>query len=422
MPAELLAHRVPVDLDAPDALDPDVVGAKAAHLAAARRAALPVRAGLVLPVNASRRPLERGSAVASAAGLAAARLAVADEAVTPALAEAARVAFGDERLVARSSSPLEDSGAWSGAFTSYVGVGLEELPVAVRGCWASMFGRDANERLDAVGRQAHEAGMAVLVQQCLDIERGGVATVEGGEVEVTVALTSLPAMLQGWDRGARAVAGSSGPPSGPAVDRFGAEVIEQVAHVATDCVEATGDDRLEWALVDDGVVILQCGRVARPRRRYGEASRRGDPALRPVVAVRTGRPVERDGGSTVGTAEPSEPWLLERIRSHGTWREGEAASGGAGVGGVLAMDVPGRLGPARRRYVLYLAAPQPGFAPLLWGAAGLVTAGGNAGAHLFEVARSLGVPAVAGCEIPEWRGAGDLTAAVDGSSGEVGWL
>jgi signal transduction protein with GAF and PtsI domain len=56
---------------------------------------------------------------------------------------------------------------------------------------------------------------------------------------------------------------------------------------------------------------------------------------------------------------------------------------------------------------------------MLWGAAGLVATGGNANAHLIEVADSLGVPAVVGCNlgnVPE-----NALVAVGGESGEV-WM
>jgi phosphoenolpyruvate-protein kinase (PTS system EI component) len=60
---------------------------------------------------------------------------------------------------------------------------------------------------------------------------------------------------------------------------------------------------------------------------------------------------------------------------------------------------------------------------MLWGAAALVTLGGNPGAHLVEVARSLGVPAVVdagdhGATLGEFAGSHAI-AAVDGDGGGV---
>ena len=73
--------------------------------------------------------------------------------------------------------------------------------------------------------------------------------------------------------------------------------------------------------------------------------------------------------------------------------------------------------------MLVAARPVPQIAPLLWGCAGLVTTEGSAGAHLFEVARSLGVPAVTGLEMGEAGAAapGSLVA-VDGDRGAIAVL
>jgi phosphoenolpyruvate-protein kinase (PTS system EI component) len=75
--------------------------------------------------------------------------------------------------------------------------------------------------------------------------------------------------------------------------------------------------------------------------------------------------------------------------------------------------------------VLVAPNPIPQLAPLLWGASALVTTGGSTAAHLVEVARSLGVPAVLGCDHERLFSAlGDERCprrliAVDGDSGRV---
>lgn len=120
--------------------------------------------------------------------------------------------------------------------------------------------------------------------------------------------------------------------------------------------------------------------------------------------------------------DPWQGFVFESVWANGRTAAGQPASGGEGAGRVLHLDTPRRLAGSLQRRILYVPAPQPGFAPLLWGAAGLVAACGSAAAHLFDVARSLGVPAVVGCEIGEWEGADDLVAAVDGFSGSVAWL
>ena len=67
--------------------------------------------------------------------------------------------------------------------------------------------------------------------------------------------------------------------------------------------------------------------------------------------------------------------------------------------------------------------PVPQIAPLLWGCAGLVTAEGGEGAHLFEVARSLGVPAVTSLRLDVLGASAPSTlVAVDGDRGIVAVL
>lgn len=133
-------------LQAPAACDPVVVGEKAAHLARALAAGLPVLPGVVLTTAV-------GSAAAEE-GQAALRRAVAEQ------------AWGGGALVVRSSSTAEDTGesSMAGRFRSVLGVqGPQALDDAVRTVLASAV--DAG----AAGRP-----MAVLVQPQLDAVCGGV--------------------------------------------------------------------------------------------------------------------------------------------------------------------------------------------------------------------------------------------------------
>ena len=79
------------------------------------------------------------------------------------------------------------------------------------------------------------------------------------------------------------------------------------------------------------------------------------------------------------------------------------------------------MGRPAARDVLVAPLPLPHLAPLLWHSAALVSTGGSSGAHLFEVARSLGVPAAIGVDPTVSGGAGSLVA-VDGNSGVVSIL
>jgi phosphoenolpyruvate synthase/pyruvate phosphate dikinase len=120
-----------------------------------------------------------------------------------------------------------------------------------------------------------------------------------------------------------------------------------------------------------------------------------------------------------------EPFVHMAVHGTGTALDGEPASSGVGAGpAVIVRGLPSEPSPILRM-VLIAPNPIPQLAPLLWGASALVTTGGSAAAHLLEVARSLGVPAVLGCNqenlfslVGGAGGAGTLVA-VDGDSGRV---
>ena len=561
---ELVEPFFMTGLDEAEALELSIVGAKAARLAAARRAGLPVLPGIVLRVDAAAGPLREAMAVMAQRGTAAARLFLGEAHVPESLAPLVESALGPGALlVARSSSPVEAGGDWAGAFSSYVAITADDLSTAVRGCWASMFGRDTAERFDALGLGQADAGMAVLVQPYVTPDPGGVALVGAGggsgAVEVTVAERSLSQMLLGWDRALQGVVGDDDVPRGPAVERFGADLVAAVARVARSCASVIGDNYLEWAYVEGEVLILQCRSTEVASRPDAAGKRPALQAMRSETAARAARIVSRYGGQVGddlvlswalaparpvsrqapglwsddlaslprlrfvadhlaavawGTApaaalaeahdvlealrtrlhpavlarlanlepvdwsdglrliaavesfgarlagsgalaDPADVWrlslaklqdylanpagaaatghqplvpdpwqgfLFESVWANGMSAAGQPASEGEGAGRVLHLPAPRRLSGSLQRRVLYVPAPEPGFAPLLWGAAGLVAARGSAAAHLFDVARSLGVPAVAGCELADWDGADDLVAAVDGFTGWVAWL
>ncbi|MEX0756277.1 MAG: PEP-utilizing enzyme [Actinomycetota bacterium] len=110
-----------------------------------------------------------------------------------------------------------------------------------------------------------------------------------------------------------------------------------------------------------------------------------------------------------------EPFVVDVVRWAGAASEGTAVCPGIGAGIVSVVDgsVSATPGP---RAVLAVSQPLPQLAPLLWNSAGLVAASGSPGAHLFEVARSLGVPAVVGVHLAGLDGA---LATVDGCNGIV---
>jgi hypothetical protein len=396
-------------LDDPAASDPTRSGAKAATLAAARRAGLPILPGFVVEAAASRRHLGIGAAALAERGSGGARLAVHATPLdkTEEVVAAARALA--PTLAVRSSSPLEGGGAWAGAFTSYTGVTPEEVPKAVVGCWASAFSVDALGRQHRHGIEPGSAPLAVLVQPSLDPSAAGVAeiTAEGGIRVEAVAGPPAP-LLQGWARGLVATRVPGGEWDGAAaVTLAGRDALDEIAAALTTAKRRLGCDRCEWAVAGEAWV-LQLGVVARPGSTAGPHRARTPADLVPAVQA--------------AMSAPGAPGLdihlaAAVVLDHGERRQGVPAAPGVGVGRRHHLRDPDVTPPPHA--VITAAQAVPVLSQAIWDAAGLVTGSGSPAAHLFEAARSLGVPAVCGVDLgPD----PDLIVAVDGHSGVVATL
>ncbi|HUO46079.1 MAG TPA: PEP-utilizing enzyme [Acidimicrobiia bacterium] len=514
-----------VDLDDEAALDIFGAGAKAAWLARARRAGLPVLPGLVVRAAVSRAAISTGLDRLSSGGSGAARMAITTTSLPQALVMALAERIPWPRLAVRSSSPLEGFGEWSGAFSSYLDVGREEVAKTINGCWASSFSVSTLERFERTGLEP--SPLAVLIQPFLAAETGGTASVGPSAVVIESVSGPPQGLLAGHLTGRRSTVDmATGTVAG-----FVDPVIERVARWATAAHTSTGATYLEWAAVAGEVTILQLAspqrvappelamvlpadpelcRLARIVRRFpgplGEklvlpwalslenpacldevepikggsltmirdlartqanrvwqssigqdlaaatlAELAGDPlSVLPVLARL--RPAEHDQARRIvglirglgGTGHPEELWYLSEseideggpgplrlprdrfeplgasmTEADGQRRSGVAASPGIGFGrGVVIVRPEGaKLGPRR---VIVAPEPIPHLAPLLWNAAGLVTVTGSPAAHLFESARSLGVPAVAAVTLdPTSLSSGAWAVALDGTRGTV---
>lgn len=379
-----------VSLDSPEALDPAIVGVKAAGLAAARQRGLPVLPGVVVPVAAGRAAIELGVRTLEAEGPGRARLVVDRFPVDDELAatlEAAAAQLGDP-LIVRSSTTLDGDGRWSGAFNSIGHVRPDEVAGALRGCWSSVFRPDALKRFDLTGVEPRDIGMAVLLQRQLRPSCGGMAEVDGdGRVSIWAAAGAPGPLLAGLSVGVRGSIGQGGEVDG-ALDGLPVDR-SALAALSGACLEAHGElgaNRFEWAIEAGQPWILQLDRTADDR---------------------TGALVQADD-------------------SEGRTFRGFPASPGRAAGRAIHLG-PGDLNPAPdvSGAILVVDDPLPVFAPLLWQAIGLVALRGNAAAHLCGVARSLHVPAVVGLLSFDQNAGrsletGSVTVVVDGESGTVG--
>lgn len=295
-----------VDLDDGLALDPARVGAKAAWLAKGLRAGLPILPGFVVDAAESGPAMRAGAEALERRGPGGAQLVVS--ALQPASADEIRerAATLGEVVVTRSSTSLEASGRFSGAFTSYLDLAAADAPRGVAGCWASAFSASAQGLLSQSGVAPETLRMPVLVQRALDPDAGGTATVgDDGEVTVVAVKGAPGGLLQGWEAGA--IARFDGAWAGnELVEMVGTGVLDDVAAAIVAAKRAIGANRCEWAAADGRVWLLQVG-----------ASRPETPALNPFEPVAVYGEPEMVAAARVVTRAPGPlgtslvlPWAL----------------------------------------------------------------------------------------------------------------
>ena len=281
----------PVGLADRVARDPGHVGVKAARLAAAAAAGLPVLAGRVLPTEASSDAVARGSGkLEDGSGVPAAYLTAMDTSVPGRLAEelVPGTTSDDQLLVVRSSTALDDDGRWSGAFTSYLGVRATDLPTAVKGCWASAFSADAIDRCRETDVEVGSLRIGVLVQPFVAFEAGGTARVlEDGRVVVTAA-PGGPAGVVGGRSGHEVTVGVDGRVQGLEDAFIGAATVRAAAALARRAAETVSAGVIEWGARGDNVVLLQVGPEP-PAKAEQPGVGRGRPTRMPVDAERIAR-------------------------------------------------------------------------------------------------------------------------------------
>jgi rifampicin phosphotransferase len=204
--------------------DLDQAGGKGANLGELTRAGLPVPAGFVILTDAYRAYVAEHHLQDKITALAAAsddpaeydeasaqiRALFAAEISDPLRAEIAQAhpAFGEDvPLAVRSSATAEDlpEASFAGQQDTYLNVrGLEDLLVAVRDCWASLWTARAMAYRARQGIDPASVSLAVVVQRMVDAESAGVmftANPSNGRRDETVISAA-------WGLGESVVSGS----------------------------------------------------------------------------------------------------------------------------------------------------------------------------------------------------------------------
>ncbi|MDE0613645.1 MAG: hypothetical protein F4124_07425 [Acidimicrobiia bacterium] len=516
-------HRVR-GLDDPSAADVAISGAKGSGLARARATGFPVLDGFVIPPACSEEALNRAVEVLDSRGTGGSRMAIIGHPLSDSLIEQIEslAATLQPPFIVRSSSVLEGSGEWSGAFTSVPEVLPGEIGQAAKSVWATCFSIEVLERFEAAQLAPGSAPMGVVVQPEVQPDFGGAAIVDAaGAVSVNAVKGSPRDLMAGWVPGVRAVVEEGMLRGTECVALMGEDQTLAVAELALNVEEALGCNLIEWAIVDGDLVLLQVQRSAgheseeamvvpaalahpfalefvRLSQRYPGAI--GDElVLGWLPAAPTG--LEASAYTPIGNRDAileearqiaatltSQAWgkpesqalaqaelVLRRMRSDrpnesidalqdlqsvdlalaqellgmveyllasdvapsrrgmGRWEpvlagvlalqgdvyEGEPSVGGVGAGRMVWLDSSKQTGHVQPRDIIVTQYPLQNFSPLLWDAAGIVTIGGAPTAHLFEVARSLTVPAVINCPVAEIVKSGPRLGMLDGDAGRV---
>ncbi|WP_420638659.1 PEP-utilizing enzyme [Candidatus Poriferisocius sp.] len=252
-------------LNDPEAVDVTTSGAKAAGLARARACGFPVLDGFVLPPACSEEALGRALAVLESRGTGGARMSIIRHPLPESLNKQieSHAAALQPPFIVRSSSVLEGSGEWSGAFTSVPEVQVGEIGRAAKSVWATCFSMEVLERFEAAELAPGSAPMGVLVQPEIQPEFGGAALVDAdGGVTVDAVKGSPRDLMAGWVPGVRATYEQGALLGDECVALMGDDHTRAIAKMALQVEEVLNCNLIEWAIVQGIPLLLQVQRSA----------------------------------------------------------------------------------------------------------------------------------------------------------------
>jgi pyruvate,water dikinase len=423
--------RFVIPLCEADAANPDLVGPKAANLAALACAELPTPGGFCLAADAYRyqvAQLDLDGAVNSfteASPLQARRMAVeirlklyqepiAPEILGPLLAAWRAQRQSGEPTAVRSSALIEDrAGAnFAGQFESFLGIGDEaEFLIAVRACWAALWTTNARRYMENHDLNPADTAMAVLIQPLIAARASGGGLSETADGQMLISAT--------WGLGSAIAQGEVVP------DRI---VLSRQGFVRT--IEAGRKHHRESCEHGLGTMpqAVPAALVSEPCLSAGQATTLGR-LIRKAEKI-LGHPVEiewalDDTGFKLLQARPlhvqpahvpDDIWLAH------PGLNGHPAGIGWGSGRAVVVNCECELTRVAPGDILVTRVAGPALSHILPRVAGVVAELGGSTSHLASLARERGIPMVLGVldatrHIPDGS-----QVTVDGVAGVVRWL
>jgi pyruvate,water dikinase len=395
-----------------------VAGGKAANLGEMLQAGLPVPAGFTATVAAWDRFVEcsglaatieaqvAGVNVDDTGALAAAattiqqcveRATIPDDvqcAIVDAYCALSRRQSVDAEFVAvRSSGTVEDAAdtSFAGMFSSFLNIrGTDQLLMAVRQCWASLF----TARAIAYRARNNVSGLprvAVIVQSMVNADKSGVIFT----IDPTTGDRNHVVIEGAWGLGELVVQGDVRPDH-YVVDKAARRIVERsINHKdallrrgpdgANERVELDEAKATARVLSDDEITHL-AGLAIKDEAHYGvpqdaEFAISGEN----VFLVQT-RPITAVAGSQPALTAVEGETLIR----------GLGASPGTATGRVRILHAPEDGVRLQAGDVLVAAMTSPDWVPLMRRAAAIVTDGGGMTSHAAIVSRELGIPCIVG--------------------------
>jgi len=419
-------------LTAPEATDADLVGPKAANLAALGRAGLPNPGGFCLTANAYRLQLAEHGLQELVLRFANAdpaeerrlsveiRLGLYERPIAAAICEPLLAAWRAQKKqsgtlgVVRSSALIEDRvGAnFAGQFESFLGLdGEDELLTAVRACWAALWTTNARRYMTNNALSPADTAMAVLIQPLVSARASGGGLSETAEGNMLLSAT--------WGLGS-AIAQGEVVPDRILLSREGAlrELdVGRKGHSET-CIHggAARPQAVPQHLIDEPSLDSEQA-VALGRLLLKAEQVMGMPVEIEWAQDEAGFKLLQARPLHVEPAHvPDDIWLQH------PGLNGHPAGIGWGSGRATVVSCECELSRVAPGDVLITRVAGPALSHVLPQVAGVVAELGGSTSHLASLARERGIPMVLGVLDATQRIPDGAQVAVDGIAGVVRWF